>query len=160
MHLALFKRWYYPKTLLSVFSYFCCPIVLCVFLDFKHALFFFLIKQNLLRDREEVIALEKLFERKPTYFFMDPLFIPLAKTKKWKKPESYIALHNFYCDYGSAAVGPTINNVDFIFVPACVTDNHWILFVFAVKKWGLVILDPLYDEPSYPEEEEIMVCSQ
>uniref|UniRef100_A0A162A2F6 Ubiquitin-like protease family profile domain-containing protein n=1 Tax=Daucus carota subsp. sativus TaxID=79200 RepID=A0A162A2F6_DAUCS len=105
----------------------------------------------LLRDREEVVA--SVFERKPTYFFMDPFFIPLAKTKNWKNPESYVKLHNFYCDYGSAEVGPTINNVDFIFLPTCVTDNHCILSVFSVMTWGVVILDPLYDNASYPEEE-------
>ncbi|XP_063936209.1 putative ubiquitin-like-specific protease 1B [Daucus carota subsp. sativus] len=108
----------------------------------------------LLRDREEEIA--RLHDRKPTYFFMDPFFIPLAKTKNWKNPESYVKLHNFYCDYGSAEVGPTINKVDFIFLPTCVEENHWILFVFSVKTWGVVILDPLYDDGSYPEEEEIV----
>ena len=111
--------------------------------------------QMLLRDREEEIA--RLHDRKPTYYFMDPFFIPLAKTKNWKNPESYVKLHNFYCDYGSAEVGPTINKVDFIFIPTCVEENHWILFVFSVKTWGVVILDPLYDDSSYPEEEEIVV---
>ena len=141
----------------SVLNYYVIYVQLCYVCIFAFSylwlltLSYLFMPQLLLRDRVEVVA--SVFERKPTYFFMDPFFIPLAKTKNWKNPESYVKLHNFYCDYGSAEVGPTINNVDFIFLPTCVTDNHCILFVFSVKTWGVVILDPLYDNASYPEEE-------
>lgn len=114
--------------------------------------------QTLLRDREEGILVEKLWERKPVYYFMDPLFMQLAKTKNYKSPESLTSLHRFFCDFATSDVGPPINKVDFIFVPACVNESHWVLFVFAVKVWGVILLDPLHDNPHYPEEEEVMVC--
>ena len=111
--------------------------------------------QSLLRDREESILQDRVWERKPVYYFMDPLFMEAAKKRSFRAPSK--AAHTFYCDYGSAAVGPTINNVDFIFFPTCVNRNHWVLFVFAVRVWGVVIIDPLYDDPQYPREEQIMV---
>lgn len=111
--------------------------------------------QTLLRDREEDIVLENVYERKPTYYFMDTFFMNLAKGVNPKRETK--ALIRFYVQWASCGVGPPIKNVDFIFVPAHVSGNHWVLFIFAVKNWGVILLDPLYDDAEYPEEERVMV---
>lgn len=61
-------------------------------------------------------------------------------------------LNNFYFHWATCGVGPTINKVDYIFVPTNVNENHWILFVYVVKKWAVMILDPLFDDAEYPKE--------
>lgn len=111
--------------------------------------------QCLLRDREEDIAREKVFERKPSYYFMDPLFMAVAQKQDYRH-ESEV-LKNFYLNWATCGVGPPINKVDFIFVPTNVNENHWVLFIFAVKQWGVILLDPLYDDAHYPVEEKVMV---
>lgn len=68
------------------------------------------------------------------------------------------AIKIFYLQWATCGVGPPINKVDFIFIPACVNDNHWVLCVFVVKSWAIIILDPLHDETEYPREEGVMVC--
>ncbi|KAK1386419.1 hypothetical protein POM88_014597 [Heracleum sosnowskyi] len=110
---------------------------------------------TLLRDHEEEIAMGNVFERKPTYYFMDPLFMTLARKMDFQRETQRVT--NFYLHWATCGVGPAINKVDFIFFPTCVNENHWILFVFAVKKWGVIQLDPLCDDAEYPAEERVMV---
>ena len=65
---------------------------------------------------------------------MDPFFMQLAKNKKYKNLHLYVEIQNFFCHWATCDVGPPITQYDFIFVPTCVDGNHWVLFVFAVKR--------------------------
>ena len=112
--------------------------------------------QWLLREREEAIVAGGVYPRIPSYYFMDPLFIGMAKRIDYSSPWSEKAKH-FFVSWGSAVTGPPIIDVDYIFVPANVNENHWILMVFAVKAWGVMVLDPMQDNAQYAEEEECMV---
>lgn len=86
---------------------------------------------------------------------MDPFFITMAKRLDYN-PLTEKAKH-FFVQWGSCGIGPAINKVDYIFVPANVNDNHWILMVFSVKAWAVMVLDPMNNDSAYPEEEECMV---
>ncbi|KAL8155523.1 hypothetical protein AgCh_000787 [Apium graveolens] len=107
----------------------------------------------LLRDREEAIAAAEVYPRMPSYYFMDSLFMELAKKVDYSRPYSAKTMH-FFLTWASCGVGPPINQVDSIFVPANVNQNHWILMVFFVKEWGVMVLDPMNYNAKYPEEEE------
>lgn len=105
-----------------------------------HSIGFLLMSlQCLLRDREEDINMDKVFDKKPSYYFVDPLFMPLAKKVNWKHETN--AVKNFYLQWVTTTVGPPINKVDYILVPTCVHDNHWVLMVFVVKAWAVMIIE-------------------
>lgn len=109
----------------------------------------------MLRARDIEIDLGKVFERKPSYYFMDSLFMQMAQQQDYRRENE--AVKSFYVQWGSCVAGPPINKVDFIFLPTCVNGNHWVLYVFAVKAWSIMLLDPLYDDAQYPAEEKIYV---
>ena len=113
--------------------------------------------QWLLRHWEEAILVEGIHTWEPTYYFMDPLFIPMAMELDYKNLTE--REKHFYAKWGSCGIGSPINQVDYIFVPINVNDNHWILMVFAVKKWAIMVLDPLNNEAEYPDKEEAMVSN-
>ncbi|XP_074355991.1 ubiquitin-like-specific protease ESD4 [Apium graveolens] len=110
----------------------------------------------LLRDREEAIVVAGVYTRMPSYYFMDQLFIELGKKVDYSLPFSAKTMH-FFLTWASYGVDPPINQVDYIFVPANVNNNHWILMVFSVKEWGMMILDPMNYNAKYPKEEECVV---
>lgn len=152
-----------PRTWIDdriIYTYMVCHYPLFSYVVYIHCEFLYctnvvMFLQSLLRDRDEKIATGNVFERKPTYYFMDPLFMTLARKMAYRREPQ--KLTTFYLHWATCGVGPTINKVDFIFFPTCVNENHWILFLFAVKNWGVVLLDPLYDDAEYPAEEGIMV---
>ncbi|XP_074377487.1 ubiquitin-like-specific protease ESD4 [Apium graveolens] len=111
----------------------------------------------LLRDREEVIAAAGVYPRKPLYYFMEPLFMELAKKVDYSHPYFAKTMH-FFLTWVSYGVGPPINQLDYIFVPANVNQNHWTPMVFFVKEWGVMVLDPMNYNAKYPEEEECWSC--
>lgn len=78
---------------------------------------------------------------------MDMLFVRLAKKMNDKNPASITALHWFYYDFATSDVGLAINEANFVSVSTCVNDNHLVLFMFVVKLWGVILLDPLHDDP-------------
>ncbi|KAL8132753.1 hypothetical protein AgCh_008293 [Apium graveolens] len=87
----------------------------------------------LLRDREEDIAVAGVYPRMPSYYFMDPLFMELAKKVDYSRPYSPRTMH-FFVNWASCGVGPPIN-----------------------QKWGMMVLDPMNYNAQYPEEEECVV---
>lgn len=112
--------------------------------------------QWLLREREEAIAAAGVYPRKPSYYFMDPFFITLAMELDYKVLTERVK--RFFVTWGSCGIGPPINEVDYIFVPANVNGNHWILMVLSVKEWGVMVFDPMTNKAEHAKEEQCVVC--
>ena len=125
--------------------------------------------QGLLREREQGIEDEKIWERKPVFYFMDPFFMVLAndhvKTikKANKKGEqarntAWDKALRFFNGYATSTVGPSIIDADYILLPTCIESAHWVLFLFSLKTFEVILLDSMNDSPYYPKESEIVVC--
>ncbi|XP_074355333.1 uncharacterized protein LOC141694693 [Apium graveolens] len=118
---------------------------------------------GLLRTREEEIHTRGIWERKPVYYFMDPYFMVLGKghLKKIRKASRVggdtlqrawnKALRSF-TGFSSATVGPSVLEADYIFIPCCVGDVHWVLFMFGTRRFEGLIIDSMNDEPDYRED--------
>nr|XP_017217396.1 PREDICTED: uncharacterized protein LOC108194972 [Daucus carota subsp. sativus] len=109
----------------------------------------------LLREREEAIAAAGVYPRKPIYYFMDPFFITLAMELDYTVLTERVK--RFFVTWGSCGIGPPINEVDYIFVPANVNGNHWILMVLSVKEWGVMVFDPMTNKAEHAKEEQCVV---
>ena len=115
--------WYY---------FICVANLLFICVAFNLEITYGNLMQWLLREREEAIAAAGVYPRKPSYYFMDPFFITMAKELDYKIPTERVK--RFYVTWGSCGIGPPINEVDYIFVSANVNGNHWILMVLSVKE--------------------------
>ncbi|XP_074338974.1 uncharacterized protein LOC141677107 isoform X2 [Apium graveolens] len=120
----------------------------------------------LLHQREQDIQYGNIWERKSIYYFMDPYFMVLGmkhvesiktakkgdneEKKAWDK-----AQHNF-SGFVTATVGPSAIEADYIFIPCCIREAHWVLFIFSVKSFEVVLLDSMNDNPDYPREKEVV----
>ena len=71
--------------------------------------------------------------------------------KAWHK-----ALRTFN-GFATASIGPSIIEADYIFIPCCVGDAHWVLFVFNTARFEGLLLDSMNDEPAYREEIRVVV---
>ncbi|XP_074378266.1 ubiquitin-like-specific protease ESD4 [Apium graveolens] len=112
---------------------------------------------GLLRTREEEIHTGGIWERKPVYYFMDPYFMVLGKghVKKIRKASRVggdtlqrawnKALRSF-TGFSSATVGPSVLEADYIFIPCCVRDVHWVLFMFGTRRCELFLHEHLHLE--------------
>ncbi|KAK1399055.1 hypothetical protein POM88_008918 [Heracleum sosnowskyi] len=118
---------------------------------------------GLLREREEDIHNGNIWERKPVYYFMDPYFIVLGKEqmKKLRKAtmkgedeetNAWHAALRFFNGFACATIGPSVMEADYMFIPCCVGNAHWVLFMFSTKNFNAIILDSLNDEPDYQED--------
>ncbi|XP_074352039.1 ubiquitin-like-specific protease ESD4 [Apium graveolens] len=100
---------------------------------------------GLLRSREEEIHTGGIWERKLVYYFMDPYFM-----RAWNK-----ALRSF-TSFATATVGPSVLEVDYIFILCYVRDVHWVLFMFGTRRFEGLIIDSMNDEPDYHEDIRVM----
>lgn len=72
-----------------------------------------------------------------------------------EKKAWHAALRSFN-GFATAGIGPSVIEADYIFIHCCVGNVHWVLFMFAMKGFDGLVLDPLNDEPDYEEDIKVV----
>lgn len=60
--------------------------------------------------------------------------------------------------FATSSIVSSVIEADYIFIPCCIKDIHWVLYVFDMRSFQAIIMDSMADNPHYKEETEVMVC--